>query len=65
MFKQITVLFNKFMCSQITILVEDVSFKNLLPIATICVNKKISYKYGEDIAESSETNVGCENVIVI
>jgi len=37
----------------------------LLPIATICVNKKISYKYGEDIAESSETNVGCENVIVI
>jgi hypothetical protein len=56
--EQILVLLDKFLRSEIAILIKKIDFEYLLAIGCIGVSKNVCYQEGEDIAESSKADVG-------
>lgn len=65
MIEKILVLFDELLSSQVAILVEKVDFEDLLAIWGVSICKDIADKEGEDIAESSETNVSGKEVVIV
>lgn len=58
-------MFNKFLTSQIAILIEDINFQNLKFIFIVSNTKKTSNYEWEEISEASKSNALSDSIIVI
>lgn len=65
MLEQVLVLLDEFLWSEPTIFIEQVNFKNLLFVFSVSRSEKGCNDEWEIISESSVSDVGGENVVVV
>jgi len=63
--KQVLVLLDKLLRSEVAILVKKVGFENLFTIWWVCISKDVGNKEGENVSEGSVANVDAQGIIVI
>ena len=65
MVKKVLVLLDKLLSAEVAILIEQIDLQDLLAVRCVSISEDVGDEEGEDVSESTVSDVGGEGVVVV
>ena len=65
MVKKVIVLLDKLLRAEVAILIEQIDLQDLLAVRCVSISEDVGDEEGEDVSESTVSDVGGEGVVVV
>jgi len=65
MVKKVLVLLDKLLRAEVAILIEEIDLQDLLAVGCVSISENVGDEEGEDVSESTVSDVGGEGVVVV